>query len=685
LQQQINSVTGVNSSNTGLGRADDVAAYGVELDNVRAKYSPLFAAQQNYKTQLASINAAAKNGAITESERAAAITDTKIAFVQQVNSIRGASEAYDALNKSAAPATRAATNGAKDLTKQTGLARFELINLSRQFQDVGVSLASGQSPLMVAVQQGAQIADVFASSTGTVGGFVKQVASGLMTILTPARLVVGGLAGLAAIGISAGSSWTGAQKQITLGLMGIGRASGVTAGQINEIADATSSLGGLSVSEARETATALASTGKIGVDNVKLLTANTKNFAAILGTDVPKAAEAMATIFANPTEGAKQLAARIGGIDAVTLKLIETQEQSGDRQGAIKTLIESTIPAIAKAADQTGTWSKMWTGLGNTASNAYTAIGKATASTADQKTTEQLEAQRDSLQKLIAQTQELAKTDTGSQKLFDVAALKDYNSQLAAVDVALAKAGKAREAALGVGAAQTSLQVAPIVNALAPAPEIIRNTSAAVDLLSKAMTDPALEEYRKKVGDALPLALERARAMLGALTSDLQLADPFKAQIASLTLQTKLLGDNSPAMRRRVAEQLALNDAMKAGAGDSDAKRIAALQGQLASGGPAAANQQSQQFIGLLGKTPSVSSIEIETLKETENDWNDRRCAAPVWADSRSHGRRDLHSEMWRGGVRHQGVSDSALASGYHFPGQRERNRSIRPRAITVA
>jgi hypothetical protein len=29
----------------------------------------------------------------------------------------------------------------------TGLARYELINLSRQFQDVGVSLAGGQSPL----------------------------------------------------------------------------------------------------------------------------------------------------------------------------------------------------------------------------------------------------------------------------------------------------------------------------------------------------------------------------------------------------------------------------------------------------------------------------------------------------------------------------------------------------------
>ena len=48
--------------------------------------------------------------------------------------------------------------------QQTGLARHELINLGRQAQDVGVSLASGQSPLMVLVQQGSQIADVFVTS-----------------------------------------------------------------------------------------------------------------------------------------------------------------------------------------------------------------------------------------------------------------------------------------------------------------------------------------------------------------------------------------------------------------------------------------------------------------------------------------------------------------------------------------
>lgn len=64
----------------------------------------------------------------------------------------------------------------ENVAKSTGLARHELINLSRQAQDVGVSLASGQSPFTVLVQQGSQIADIFASSQTTVRQFFGQAA-----------------------------------------------------------------------------------------------------------------------------------------------------------------------------------------------------------------------------------------------------------------------------------------------------------------------------------------------------------------------------------------------------------------------------------------------------------------------------------------------------------------------------
>ena len=68
-------------------------------------------------------------------------------------------------------------------------SRFELINLSRQIQDVGVSLASGQSPFLVLIQQGSQIADVFTSSQLTLAQWGQK----FLSFLNPVTLAVGGL------------------------------------------------------------------------------------------------------------------------------------------------------------------------------------------------------------------------------------------------------------------------------------------------------------------------------------------------------------------------------------------------------------------------------------------------------------------------------------------------------------
>ncbi len=84
-----------------------------------------------------------------------------------------------------------ATGVANDnVTKSSGLARYELINLGRQAQDVAVSLAGGQSPFTVLAQQGSQIADVFVSSEAGLKGFAMQAREGLASILTPGRAVV---------------------------------------------------------------------------------------------------------------------------------------------------------------------------------------------------------------------------------------------------------------------------------------------------------------------------------------------------------------------------------------------------------------------------------------------------------------------------------------------------------------
>ena len=122
-----------------------------------------------------------------------------------------------------------------NMAKSTGLARYEMINLSRQIQDVGVSLAGGQSPFTVLVQQGTQIGDVFGSSQGTVRGFASQV----IGMITPMRLLGLGTLAVAAAGYALYSSW----KSVELQFDDTARAAGVTVRRMHELEAAASFKG----------------------------------------------------------------------------------------------------------------------------------------------------------------------------------------------------------------------------------------------------------------------------------------------------------------------------------------------------------------------------------------------------------------------------------------------------------
>jgi len=79
------------------------------------------------------------------------------------------------------------------------LASHEVVNLGRQFSDVGVQLAGGASPLMVLIQQGPQVADVFQMAASR-GVTLRAAIAGLMADLLPlVATLAPWIAGLAAV------------------------------------------------------------------------------------------------------------------------------------------------------------------------------------------------------------------------------------------------------------------------------------------------------------------------------------------------------------------------------------------------------------------------------------------------------------------------------------------------------
>lgn len=79
-------------------------------------------------------------------------------------------------------------------------ARFHAANLGAQFNDIGVMLASGQNPLMLAVQQGTQISQILMAAGGSAKEMKNLLVSSFTAITSPmALLTIGIIAGGAAL------------------------------------------------------------------------------------------------------------------------------------------------------------------------------------------------------------------------------------------------------------------------------------------------------------------------------------------------------------------------------------------------------------------------------------------------------------------------------------------------------
>lgn len=249
-----------------------------------------------------------------------------------------------------------ATGKSADSTK---LARYEVINLGRQLQDVAVSLQGGQGFGTVLLQQGSQISDVFTSTSATLAGVKAQIggaATAAAAMVTPMAALGGAMAVFDGVAIAAGIHWASAQKDVENALKGIGRQSGATVSDINRIAEATSRTTNLTIGSAREFATTFAATGKIGKDNIALATQAVDGLAQSLGVSGADAAKTFASALADPAKGLGELEALTGAYDLKTQELIKSLIRQGEVERARTVLIEGAAAATKDAAEQSGFW-----------------------------------------------------------------------------------------------------------------------------------------------------------------------------------------------------------------------------------------------------------------------------------------------------------------------------------------
>ena len=168
------AVAGLNSSigqqaNDFLTARQEAALYQSMLDDVRAQFNPLFAAQRQYEQQLKRISDAEKLGAINAIEAAEA--RQRAASMVQTGRVGDTNSAYSSM-------------------------------VAPQLFDTGVTAAMGMNPMQIGLQQGTQIVQVMQQMGGGKQA-LQGIAAGFMSLLNPINLVTIGVVALGAVGIQA--------------------------------------------------------------------------------------------------------------------------------------------------------------------------------------------------------------------------------------------------------------------------------------------------------------------------------------------------------------------------------------------------------------------------------------------------------------------------------------------------
>lgn len=318
-------------------RAEDVAAYGRELDNLRAKFNPLYAAGQQYRQGLEEIRQAQRVGAISAAEAAAAQERLKAATQAQVAALRGV-----------AAASGPAATGAR-------LTAFEMTNLSYQLQDVVAQLGSGTSPFVILAQQGPQAA----SAVGGVGNAMRLLGS----LITPFRLGLGVAAAGATTFAVAMAVVESRLTEASVKLRATRDDYAETALRVTAAARQVAASGGISAGDAREAGVTLLggrsfeSSGASLTETIRLA----GDLARVMGVEVPAAAATLKKALDDPGEAARELArtGMFGFNDALrrNIELLQAQGRSGE---AARLVLDQYYRRVAGAAEEVNPLVRVW-------------------------------------------------------------------------------------------------------------------------------------------------------------------------------------------------------------------------------------------------------------------------------------------------------------------------------------
>ena len=236
-----------------------------------------------------------------------------------------------------------------------------------QFTDIATSIAGGQAPLTVFLQQGGQLKDMF----GGAGAAAKALGGYVVGLLTPLNLAVAAIGGIGYAAYSGASEMDEFKKNLVL----TGNISGITTDKFNAMAAAMGNISGITRGAAAEALTAMAASGNISAASIQKLTEAALKFEKAGGPAVAETAKQFEELGKSPVDASVKLSEKTHYLTLAVYEQIKALQDQGKTSEAAAVAQNAWADAIANRTPQMvenlGLIQRAWTNIKRSASGMW--------------------------------------------------------------------------------------------------------------------------------------------------------------------------------------------------------------------------------------------------------------------------------------------------------------------------
>ncbi|WP_409563680.1 phage tail length tape measure family protein [Klebsiella pneumoniae] len=247
---------------------------------------------------------------------------------------------------------------------------FSMRQVPMQMTDIVTSLIAGQPPMMVLLQQGGQLKDMF----GGIGPAAKAMGGYVMGLVNPFTLAA------AAVGVLGLAYYKGSQEQDEFykSLTMTGNLVGKTSGQLADMAARVSVAANSTTGAAASALNQLVSSGKVAGDSLERVTTAVVEISDATSIATEKLVGDFNDIAADPVAAITKLNDQYHFLTLATYNQIKALQDEGNQQDAARLATDAYANALKQRADDIhanlGLLESAWRSLGHTAKGAWDAM-----------------------------------------------------------------------------------------------------------------------------------------------------------------------------------------------------------------------------------------------------------------------------------------------------------------------